>query len=48
LSRKDQLELSELICEKKKIQEAKGIVYNIDVLRALPAERTIIVAGARK
>ncbi len=48
MSRDDKIELSEFTYKKKNAQQTKGNVHHIEILRALPAEKTVTLTEARK
>ena len=48
MSEADRIELSKVTCKKKKVQSTKGNVHHIEILRALPAEKTITLTEAGK
>jgi hypothetical protein len=48
LSKRELIDLSEFAYKTKSVQQAKGTVHRIEILRALPAEKTITLVGAGK
>ncbi len=48
MSEGERVELSEFTSKKKKAEAAKGTLHRIEILRALPVERTIAITGAVK